>query len=178
MSSIRIARCALGVALLAVASSIVIPLGPVPFTLQTLALALLPAAVGGRDATITVALYLLVGLLGLPVFAGFSSGIASIVGPTGGFLWGFLLGTGAAALVLGVEGIPSHLRDVIAAGCMLLVSYALGTIQLMFVMGTTLPGALAVAVVPFIVPDILKIVCGVQIGRRVRRALAPQRAHA
>lgn len=88
MSTLRIARCGLCIALLAVASSISVPLGPVPFTLQTLVLAMLPIALGGRDAVVTVALYLVLGSLGLPVFSGFSGGIASLVGPTGGFLWG------------------------------------------------------------------------------------------
>ena len=86
---------AIGAALIAVLSQISIPLGPVPFTLQTMALALLPAVLDGATACAAVGVYLLLGALGLPVFSGFGSGIASIVGPTGGFLWGFLLGESA-----------------------------------------------------------------------------------
>lgn len=178
MSTLRIARCGLCIALLAVASSISIPLGPVPFTLQTLVLALLPGALGGRDAVVTVALYLVLGGLGLPVFSGFSGGIASLVGPTGGFLWGFLVGTLAAAAVLHVKQLPEHARDIVAAVVMLLIAYALGTAQLMILMGMTPVEALTVAVVPFIVPDAVKLTVGVHIGRVVRRATAARHARA
>ena len=172
MSTLRIARCGLCIALLAVASSISIPLGPVPFTLQTLVLAMLPIALGGRDAVVTVALYLVLGSLGLP---GFSGGIASLVGPTGGFLWGFLVGTASAALILGVERMPERAREALAVTSMLLISYLLGTLQLMVLMGLDIVGALAIAVLPFIVPDIVKLVVGVQVGRIVRRATSRTR---
>ena len=115
MSSFRIARCGLCIALLAVASYITIPLGPVPFTLQTLVIAMLPVALGGRDAVVTVALYLLLGALGLPVFSGFSGGIAALVGPTGGFLWGFLAGTAFAAGIQRLETVPEPLREAFGA---------------------------------------------------------------
>ena len=175
MSSFRIARCGLCIALLAVASCITIPLGPVPFTLQTLAVAMLPVALGGRDAVATVALYLLLGTLGLPVFSGFSGGIAALVGPTGGFLWGFLAGTAFAAGIQHLEAVPEPLREALGAAGMLLISYAWGTAQLMVVMGMTLPAALALAVAPFVIPDIIKLTTGIQIGRAVRRALRAQR---
>ena len=175
MSSIRIARCGLCIALLAVASCITIPLGPVPFTLQTLAVAMLPIALGGRDAVITVALYLLLGGLGLPVFSGFSGGIAVLAGPTGGFLWGFLAGTAFAAGIQRIESLPERLREAIGSAAMLLISYAWGTAQLMVVMSMTLPGALAFAVAPFAIPDIVKLAAGIQIGRAVRRAVRVQR---
>ena len=163
MSTLRIARCGLSIALLAVASSISVPLGPVPFTLQTLALAMLPIALGGRDAVVTVALYLVLGSLGLPVFSGFSGGIASLVG------------TASAALILGVERMPERAREALAVTSMLLISYLLGTLQLMVLMGLDIVGALAIAVLPFIVPDIVKLVVGVQVGRIVRRVTSRMR---
>lgn len=171
MSTLRIARCGLCIALLAVASSISIPLGPVPFTLQTLVLAMLPIALGGRDAVVTVALYLVLGSLGLPVFSGFSGGIASLVGPTGGFL----VGTASAALILGVERMPERAREALAVTSILLISYLLGTLQLMALMNLDIVGALTIAVLPFIVPDIVKLVVGVQVGRIVRRATSRTR---
>ena len=176
METARIARCGLSVALLAAASSISIPLGPIPFTLQTLVLAMLPIALGGRDAVITVAVYLLLGGIGVPVFSGFSGGIASLVGPTGGFLWGFLLGMIAAAGMLGVEKIPGHLREPLAVLSMLLISYALGTAQLMVVSGMSLTEALLAAVAPFVVADAVKLVVGMQIGRAVLKAASIRRA--
>ncbi len=178
MSTLRIARCGLSIALLAVASSISIPLGPVPFTLQTLVLALLSIALGGRDATITVALYLVLGTLGLPVFSGFSGGIASLVGPTGGYLWGFLVGTVLAAAILRVGRLPERAREIAAVVAMLLVAYCLGTVQLMMLMQLSLVEALTLAVVPFVVPDLVKLAVGVQIGRVVRRAATARHVHA
>lgn len=166
-------RCGLCVALLAVASSISIPLGPIPFTLQTLVLAMFPAALGGRDAVIAVGIYLLLGAIGLPVFSGFSGGIASLVGPSGGFLWGFFVGMVLAAGVLRLHGIPQTARDVLAPVVLLLASYALGTAQLMLVMHLALPEALALAVLPFVVPDIVKVAIGIQLGRVVRRVTQP-----
>lgn len=176
MSSFRIARCGLCIALLAVASYITIPLGPIPFTLQTLVIAMLPVALGGRDAIVTVALYLLLGALGLPVFSGFSGSIAVLAGPTGGFLWGFLAGTAFAAGIQHLEAVPEPLREALGAAGTLLISYAWGTAQLMVLMSMTFPGALALAVAPFVIPDIIKMAVGVKIGRAVRRALRVQRA--
>lgn len=170
MAASNLTRCGLCVALLAVASSISIPLGPVPFTLQTLVLAMLPVALGGRGAVATVGVYLLLGGLGLPVFSGFSGGITALVGPTGGFLWGFLVGMVLAACILGFERVPQAARDVLAPAALLLVSYVLGTAQLMLVMHLSLLEALALAVAPFVVPDAIKMALGVQIGRIVRRA--------
>lgn len=178
MRAVQIARCGLCVALLAVSSAISIPLGPVPFTLQTLTLAMLPVALGGKDAVITVALYLLLGGLGLPVFSGFSGGIASIVGPTGGYLWGFLVGTMLAAAILQLHIIPERLCEVLAAIGMLLVAYTLGTAQLMLVTGMDLFAALAVAVLPFMIPDAIKLVIGAQLGHSVRRATSTRTASA
>ena len=98
--SLRFARdaaLAVGGALaLAVSAKIQVPFTPVPMTLQTLVVLALGAAYGSRLAAATVGLYLLEGLLGLPVFAGALAGPAYMVGPTGGFLAGFLV---AAALV-------------------------------------------------------------------------------
>ena len=88
MSAAQTCRIGAAVALLAVSAMVTVPLGPVPFTLQTLVLAMLPAILGGRGAVAAVGLYLLAGALGLPVFSGFSGGVGQLLGPTGGFLWG------------------------------------------------------------------------------------------
>ena len=81
---------ALGAAFLAVSSQISFRLGPIPFTMQTLAVALLSLIFYYKEATLSVALYLLLGALGLPIFSGFQGGFHHIFGPTGGFLIGFL----------------------------------------------------------------------------------------
>ena len=98
------------------------------------------------------------------------------MGPTGGFLWGFLAGTVFAAGIQRLETVPERLREVLGAAGMLLISYAWGTAQLMFVMNTSLPAALALAVAPFVIPDIIKLGVGIQIGRAVRRAMSVSHA--
>lgn len=172
MNPHQITRCGLCVALLAVGSSISVPLGPVPFTLQTLVLAMLPVAIGGRDAVTCVAVWLVAGAVGLPVFSGFSGGIGHVLGPTGGYIWGFLIGTAVSAAVLRTEALPERVREALGTAVMLLVSYALGTAQLSLLMGIDPAAALGVAVVPFIVPDVVKLAVGVTAGRAVRRALS------
>lgn len=176
MRAEQVTRCGLCVALLAVASSVSVPLGPVPFTLQTLVLALLPIALGGPEAVRVVAAYLVLGAVGLPVFSGFSGGVGHVLGPTGGYLWGFLAGTAAAAGILRLEALPERVREAMAVVVMLLVAYALGTLQLMVLLGVGPVEALAMAVLPFVVPDLVKLAVGVSVGRAVRRALPRVRA--
>ena len=174
MSARQACRIGVAVALLAVSAMITVPLGPVPFTLQTMALALLPPVLGNRDATCAVALYLLLGAVGLPVFSGFSGGVAHLLGPTGGYLWGFLVGTALGGAVRRL--VPDERAgDVLGAVAMLVTSYAIGTAQLALVMGITVPAALAVAVVPFVGPDALKLAAGISVGRAVGRALEGSR---
>lgn len=171
MSTRQIARCGLSVALLAVGASVTVTFGPVPFTLQTLVLAMLPVALGGRDAVLAVAIYLALGALGLPVFSGFSGGLSHLVGPTGGFLWGFLVGTMSSSLIQRMRPLPQNARDLAGAISMLLLSYLFGVLQLIFMLGLTPAAAVAAAVAPFVVPDIIKLCVGVACGRTVRRAL-------
>ena len=102
MSSREVTRCAVSIALLAVSAWVSIPLTPVPVTLQTLVLALICTALTGREAVVSVAGYLLLGAVGLPLFSGMNGGLGAIMGPTGGFLWGFLLGVAAGKLLGGL----------------------------------------------------------------------------
>ncbi|MFR7405323.1 MAG: biotin transporter BioY, partial [Coriobacteriaceae bacterium] len=103
MEAKRVARAGVMAALLAVSAQVMLPLGPVPFTLQTLVLAMVPAVLDPATSVFTVLAYVVLGAVGLPVFAGFNGGIGALAGPTGGFLWGFVLGcalAGALAKVL------------------------------------------------------------------------------
>ncbi len=172
MTSLQVARCGLSVALLAASAAVSISVGPVPFTLQTMVLAMLPVALGGRDASVAVALYLVLGALGLPVFSNLSGGVAVLAGPTGGFLWGFLAGTLLAWAIQGAGALPPHVREVLGLAAMLVTSYALGTLQLMWVSGAGPVAAVSAAVLPFVVPDAVKMAVGCSVGRAVRRALS------
>ena len=78
-------------ALITICSWISIPLGPVPFTLQTLGILAVMLTIGGRRGTIAILVYLALGAVGVPVFAGFGGGVGILFGSTGGYIWGFLL---------------------------------------------------------------------------------------
>ena len=117
-----IAACA---ALMAVCAWIAIPTDP-PFTLQTLAVFLAVGLLGGRRGTIAVGIYLLMGAVGLPVFAGFGGGLGILMGTTGGYIWGFL---GSALVMWAMERIlGTHLVILLLSMLLgLLVCYAFGT---------------------------------------------------
>ena len=159
-------------ALLAVCSWISVP-APVPFTLQTFAVFLTLLMLPAGKGTLTILAYLLLGAAGLPVFSGFRGGIAALLGPTGGYLTGFLL-TGlccAAAERLGVRSTAGKL-PVLAAG--LLLCYGAGTIWFVrtYTGGEmTVSRALGLCVWPFLLPDAGKLLLAAVIAGRVRKAL-------
>ena len=86
-----LARCAIFSALMCICAWISIPAGNLIFTLQSFAFLLALFVLGGKGAVVSVAVYLLLGMVGLPVFSGFRGGFGMLLGVTGGYLWGFLL---------------------------------------------------------------------------------------
>ena len=171
MSNRQVARCGVCIALLAVSAWITVPLGPVPFTMQTFVLALLPQVMRTRDALFTVVVYLLLGAVGVPVFSGFQAGLGVLLGPTGGYLMGFAAGMPVAGAVMHANVLPRRACGVAAGVALLAVSYVLGTLQLMNVYALDAPAALAVAVVPFVVPDVVKVAASVGVAGRGNPAL-------
>lgn len=171
MTTRSIARSGLCVALLACCAWVSVPVGPVPFTMQTFALALLPQVLPTRDALLTVVVYLLLGAVGVPVFSGFQGGPGALLGPTGGYLLGFAVGTPLAGIVAHAAPLPRAVRGALSGIVLLAVSYALGTAQLMSVYSLDVPAALALGVAPFVVPDLVKVTLSVGVAERVNRAL-------
>lgn len=175
-----IAFVGLTIALMAVSAWVSIPLGPVPFTLQTFVMVFALLALKPRECVAALAGYLVLGAVGLPVFSSMRGGIGVLAGPTGGFLWGFLLGAAAALLFLQVmkpflekrnEGRRSFAIDLAAGVLFLLVSYACGWVQLMAVAALSPAAAFATAIAPFVLLDAVKLVVAVCTARAVRRAL-------
>lgn len=154
----HVARVVGVAALFALATNVTIPLDPVPITLQTLALYLAVALIDPREATEAAALYLVAGALGAPVFAGGLCGVARLVGPTGGFIWGFVAAAAAGARVrVALDGHGAHGLVAVVVAC--LVAYAItfgcGVAQLV-VLGMNLPAALAAGFYPFWAIDLMK----------------------
>lgn len=150
---------------LAALSQIQVPFYPVPMTLQTLGVMLIGLTFGFRLATATVALYLIEGLVGLPVFAGFASGPAVFVGGTAGYLFGFLI---AAALMgfLADRGVtkswPGAIATLIAGE---VVIFGLGIAYLAHLYGFN--KSLEWGLYPFILGDVVKTVLAALIGKGV-----------
>jgi biotin transport system substrate-specific component len=150
----EIAVAALFTALLAVSAFVAVPVGSVPFTLQVLVVLLAGMLLGPRLGLLSVSAYLVLGLLA-PVYAGGSSGLGVLAGPTGGYLWGFLL----AAVVSGAvasSGEPTLPRLLLAAVAGLLPIYALGATWLALQLDLSLQAAVTAGVVPFVWIDLIK----------------------
>jgi biotin transport system substrate-specific component len=158
-----------GTALLTVSAKIQVPFYPVPMTLQTLAVLVLGAAYGWRLAGATVALYLLEGAAGLPVFAGPITGPAYLIGPTGGFLLGFL----ACALVTGFlaergwDRSLAHIVVMMTLGHAVIFAFGLGWLSAL----TSFDKAWAVGFAPFAAATLLKTGLAVAIVHAGRSVL-------
>ena len=179
LKTIDIVYIGIFAALMAVCSwiSIPVPAPFVPFTLQTFAVFLSVCLLGGFRGTLSVLVYILLGAVGLPVFAGFSGGAGILAGTTGGYIIGFLL----AALTMWLCEFLLGKRFWAYAAAMflgLLVCYTFGTVWFMAVYSRTsgTAGLLTVlgwCVFPFIIPDLLKIALALFIGtnKGVRKAI-------
>ena len=157
-------RIAAGAALIAICSWISIPTA-VPFTLQTFAVFLLLLLFGGERGTLSVAVYILIGLTGLPVFAGFAGGPAVLFGKTGGYILGFIL-TGLIYLLFTKLWGRKLMIEIPALILGLAVCYAAGTAWFTHIYSrdTGSAGILTVlgwCVFPFIVPDMVKLALAV-----------------
>ena len=172
-SKIRdMAYIALMVVLIAVCAWITIP-GPVPFTLQTFGVFCALELLGGRRGTIAVAVYLLMGAIGLPVFSGFSGGVGQLLGTTGGYLMGFLL-TGLSYWL--VKKLMGDRRGGSVLGLVLglILCYVFGTAWFMTVYAKNtgaigLGTALGWCVLPFLIPDGVKMALAMVLARILRR---------
>jgi biotin transport system substrate-specific component len=151
----RMAHSSLMAALIGVGALVHLPIGPVPVVLQNLFVLLAGLLLGSRYGLASVLLYLLIGAMGLPVFAGGKGGIAHFLGPTGGYLVGFA----AAAFVAGFisERLPRRLvTDILAVAAGSLIIYLIGVPWLKTVTQMTWDKAFTVGMLPFVPGDILK----------------------
>jgi len=167
----EICLCALLTAILCILSPIAIPVGPVPVTLGLFVIYLSVFILGCRGTVISTLLYLLLGLVGLPVFSGFSGGFAKLAGPTGGYLIGYVF----VALIGGMVADKSGFKLAISEAGLLvgtIVAYAFGTAWYMFITGNSLMASIMVCVLPFIPFDAAKIAVAAVLGRAVHVALA------
>ncbi len=157
-------------AIIAVCSILSIPIGEVPVTLQTFAICLTAAMLGRKRGTLAVFVYILLGAVGVPVFAGMSGGVGILAGPTGGYIIGFL----PAALIIGTAAEKWERKALPLALSMalgLLVCYAFGTVWFMVVMHMGLLESLMMCVVPFLLFDAVKILLAVILSNRLSKVV-------
>lgn len=163
--------------LMAICSWISIPMA-VPFTLQTFGVFMAVGVLGGKRGSLAVLIYILLGAIGVPVFAGFSGGIGVILNTTGGYIVGFLF---SALAMWGMEALLGRkpVIQIISMVLGLIVCYALGTAWFMVVYARNtgavgLGTVLGWCVIPFIIPDLVKIALAFVLSRKIRKYVSFQ----
>lgn len=162
-------------ALITVGAMVQLPIGPVPVTLQTLFIVLAGLILGPVRGAGAVALYLLAGVIGLPVFAGGKTGFAHLLGPTGGYLVGYMGTAVLAGFGSAKEGeAPSFIKPLLWSLAGLASVFGIGLVRLMLVLDIPFQKALAIGFAPFIIGDLIKVVAAVFAYRYLKsRRLLP-----
>ena len=156
-------------ALMAVCAWISIPIPPVSFTMQTFGVFLTLGILGGKWGTVSILIYLLTGVVGLPVFAGFRGSVSALLDATGGFLWGFFLSGVVYWLLERLGKVPAMVAGLLVCyvcGCWWFTVYA-GNIGW--------PAAVMACVVPYLLPDALKLTLAYTLSRRIRKTVRIER---
>lgn len=159
-------------AMISICSWISIP-ASIPFTLQTMGVFTTVGLLGGKRGTLTVLTYILLGAIGIPVFAGLTGGVSVLLGTTGGYIIGFLL---SALLMWGIETIMGRNQIVLAFSMIagLIVCYVFGTARFMLIY-TQHSGVIGLStvlgwcVIPFIIPDLIKIGVALFLTNRLKK---------
>lgn len=163
------ALIALFAAVTAVFSQIIIPIGPVPINLALLAVFTCGCALGWKNGTISIAIYVLLGVVGVPVFTGFQGGLAKVAGPTGGYIVGYLF----AVFIIGLMCDKLGRKVWVMAVAIILgtiVCYAFGTAWFVFSMEQGIWESLMLCVFPFLPGDIAKTVVTILIIKALEKA--------
>ena len=163
-------------AALCVMAPVAVPVGAVPISLASLGVYFCVGLLGLRGGTLAVGVYLLLGAVGVPVFAGFIGGLPHLLGPTGGYLLGYLPCALVAGALMRVNPAGKWLPLWLGVGT--LVLYALGTAWYMWQTAVPLWAAVAICVLPFVVADVVKIAVATAVilplRGRLNRVLCPR----
>jgi len=155
-------------ALTAVGAFISIPIYPVPLTLQTLFTLLAAMTLGSVMGASSQIIYVLLGVIGLPVFAGFKAGIGILFGPTGGFLFGFIISAYVIGKIIEVKKEKNFFYYSLAGLSGMIIIYVTGITQLSLITGIGIKRALLIGVLPFLPGDILKIITASFIASKLK----------
>lgn len=163
-------RIALVTAVICVLAPLALPVGPVPISLATLAIYLGLYLLDWKEAALSCAVYILLGAVGLPVFSGFMGGFAKLVGPTGGYIIGYLPMAALGGFVISRS--RNRLIRFLGLAAGTAVLYVLGTAWFCFVTKATLAAGISGCVLPFIPGDLLKIAAAMLLGPQLKQQLA------
>lgn len=161
---------ALFIALISVGAFIAVPVGPVPIVLQNMFVLLAGLILPPAWAAGCLAVYLLMGFAGLPVFAGGTSGIGKVFGPTGGYLLAYLPAVFIVSVISG-RGEKSLVRDAWAVAAGMALIYAVGVPWLKCVLAFSWAKTLAVGFYPFLIGSALKMAAAILIARKLRKLI-------
>lgn len=163
-------HCGIFAAITALLAQLEIPLPLVPISGQTLAVGLVATILGSRKGALTMLCYLLLGTVGLPVFAGAAAGVPILLGPTGGYIFAFIVAAFITGLYL--EKTSFTLTHAVIANILaMIVTLTIGTLWLKYAADLSWTAALASGTTPFIIPGIIKAVLASWIGINVRKRL-------
>ncbi len=155
-------------AVICIFSPFSVPVGPIPISLASFAVYIAAASLGGRKGTIAVCIYVLLGAFGIPVFAGFTGGLAKVAGVTGGYIIGYIF----CALVSGMIIDRYHTKKCIYPLALIagtVVLYVFGTAWFILQTGNGLVESLMMCVIPFIIGDVIKIACASMVSYKLRK---------
>lgn len=150
--------------------SVNIPVSPVPVSLGFLGIYLAVSILGMKLGTLSVSIYLLLGFAGVPVFTGFTAGVGKLLGPTGGYITGYLFMALICGLFVDKWG-GKTLVSLVGMALGTAVCYLFGTVWLAAQMSLTFPHALAMGVLPYIPFDLAKMILASVLGLQIRRRL-------
>ena len=160
-------------AILCIVSPLSVPIGTIPLTLMLFGVMLCAVVLPWQQSAVSVLLFLLLSLCGLPVFSGGNSGITALPGPTGGYIWSLLLVTPLISLLCQTKLAKKYPIPGAIVSCVLglPLCYLCGTAQFSLLAGRTFAESLSLCVFPFILPDVLKAVAASLLGVPVRSLL-------
>ena len=158
-------------AAIAIGAYIAIPLQPVPITLQNLFIYLAAALLGSHLGALSTIIYVTLGIMGLPVFAGGKAGFGVLMGPTGGYLSGYIVCAYVTGKMIEIRKNPGFIWMVFSMAVGSVFTYLFGVAQLSMYLGIPAAKAVTVGVFPFLPGDALKIAAAALIAARVRDKL-------
>ena len=161
--------CALFTGIIVVFSQIIFPVNIIPISLTSLAVMICGGVLGWKMGFLTLFLYILMGTIGLPVFAGFKGGLGVLLGPTGGFIIGYLV----IAVLSGVafRKQRSGLITVLMLCFANIICYIIGTLWYMLITNSGFISAISVCVLPFVMGDALKVAMAYPVIVRIKKRI-------